>query len=711
MAIEDTYTETEHARCNRRTQGIWLACLLLISAAPASGQKEGKVHRVQRGETLTHLAKAYGVSLHRLATANHLPVTARLQQGQSLWIPVGTRSPEARPEASRPPIAPPEKSPGRRVSFHFARVDVRQALTTISDYSGADILVMPGARGNVSISLRDRTPDEAVRLTAAAAGLSVVQIGKTYMVGKPEELQPVVSRFGAAQIVPLQHASAQEIKELLSRVTPLVHVQPVRGGVLLAGMPADVHAAVAALHELERHRPATPAPPTETGIFTLRHCDPETTERVLKEAFPAVRVVRRERTLVLSGTGAQLTTAEQAIKQMDVEPTTPGKVQEEVLVYRLKYLNAQTAETALKKALPGLNVAVAPEPTAPPAANFMPLSINTLGMGGADGGPMAGMGGPFGGGMPAPAGTGTPGAGAPEQPLSRSVRLILIGSEEQVRRARMLLEQTDVPPPLVRIEAALIEVNRASLRDLGLSWDFSATQFTFTIPGGTGLDFGRILRDMPRRDDPEAPESRFTVALQALVAQNRARILATPSISVVDNEDANIFIGDLLRFRGINVVTPNAGTVQGVDTIPVGIALLVRPRIHPDGEVTLKVHPVVSAVTGFVDGLPQTSSREADTTVRLKAGEELVIGGLSRKEFITTLQKVPLLGDLPIIGQLFQTRNQRVNETEIIVCIRAYPVMARPAPEDRSGIVPEDAPAQDSKQMRPERTRPQQEKR
>ncbi|MCS6776142.1 MAG: LysM peptidoglycan-binding domain-containing protein [Chloroherpetonaceae bacterium] len=705
------YGNSERTMRNWQTRSACLTSLLLIGSVPVSGQGEARVHRVQRGETLNLLAKTYGVSLHRLAAANHLPVTARLQQGQSLRIPIEARSPEARPEASRPSVPLPGKSSRRRVSFSFARVDVRQALTTISDYSGADIMVMPGARGHVSISLRDRTPDEAVRLTAAAAGLSVVQIGNTYMVGKPEELQPVVNRFGETRIVPLQHTPAREAKELLSRVTPLVHVQPMRGGVLLAGMPADVHAAVAALQELERHRPDAPTAQVETGIFTLRHCDPEMTERVLKEAFPAMRVVRRERTLVLTGTGTQLTTAGQALKQMDAEPATPGTAQEEVLVYRLKYLNAQTAETSLKKALPGLNVAVAPEPTAPPAASFMPLSINTLGVSGNDGAPMAGMGGPFGGAMPAAGGTGVPGTGAQEQPLSRSVRLILIGPQELIRRARMLLEQTDVPPPLVRIEAALIEVNRSTLRDLGLNWDFSATQFTFTIPGGTGLDFGRILRDVPRRDDPEAPESRFTVALQALVAQNRARILAAPNISVVDNEDANIFIGDLLRFRGINVVTPNAGTVQGVDTIPVGIALLVRPRIHPDGEVTLKVHPVVSSVTGFVDGLPQTASREADTTVRLKAGEELVIGGLSRKEFITALQKVPLLGDLPIIGQLFQTRNQRVNETEIIVCIRAYPVMTRPAPEDRSGAIPEDAPVRDNRQMRPGQTRPQQEKR
>jgi type II secretory pathway component GspD/PulD (secretin) len=95
------------------------------------------------------------------------------------------------------------------------------------------------------------------------------------------------------------------------------------------------------------------------------------------------------------------------------------------------------------------------------------------------------------------------------------------------------------------------------------------------------------------------------------------------------------------------------------------------------------VHPVVSAITGRdEDGLPQTSSREADTTVRLQKGEELVIGGLDREELTTVLRKVPILGDIPVLGELFRTRSRTSTRTEIIVLIRAYPVFAGAAPPD-----------------------------
>jgi type II secretory pathway component GspD/PulD (secretin) len=312
------------------------------------------------------------------------------------------------------------------------------------------------------------------------------------------------------------------------------------------------------------------------------------------------------------------------------------------------------------------------------------------GGGGLSGGGGGGLGGGGQGGQSGQGGQGGQGGGAQNQPLSRSVRLIIIGPATEVQRAKLLLEEADVAPPLVRIEAALVEVNRENIKDLGLGWDFANTKFTFTVPGAAGVDVGQVQRS----------SASFTASLQALITRNKARVLASPNISVMDNEDANIFIGDLLRFPGTSVVTPNSGTVQGIETIPVGIALLVRPRIHPNGEVTLKVHPVVSSVRSFTNGIPQTSSREADTTVRLKAEEELVIGGLSSKELTSTLLKVPILGDLPIIGQLFQTRNQRTRETEIIIFIRVYPVLTQPAPADQSGILPEDAPQRTDKTLR-----------
>jgi len=221
----------------------------------------------------------------------------------------------------------------------------------------------------------------------------------------------------------------------------------------------------------------------------------------------------------------------------------------------------------------------------------------------------------------------------------------------------------------------VVEVNSAYMKNLGLSWDVSGTSFSFNQPAGAG---GLITG-----------QGHASVALSALISENRARMLASPNISVIDNEDASIFIGELRRFLGDTVLTANSGTIQAVDSLPVGIALLIRPRIHPDGQVTLKVHPVISAVTSTVNGLPQTSSREADTTVRLRQGEELVIGGLDQSEVVKNIQKLPILGDLPLIGELFRNRTHSIKKTTIVVIIRAFPVFPDKAParDFREGIV------------------------
>src|SRR5207249_11934277 len=99
--------------------------------------------------------------------------------------------------------------------------------------------------------------------------------------------------------------------------------------------------------------------------------------------------------------------------------------------------------------------------------------------------------------------------------------------------------------------------------------------------------------------------------------------------------------------------------VPGLSQVPVGIALLVRPRIDENGEVTLKVHPMVSQVTSFSDqGQPTISSREADTTVRLGEDEALVIGGLRRRETDADHRRTVGLGDIPILGEAFRRRTR-----------------------------------------------------
>ena len=105
-----------------------------------------------------------------------------------------------------------------------------------------------------------------------------------------------------------------------------------------------------------------------------------------------------------------------------------------------------------------------------------------------------------------------------------------------------------------------------------------------------------------------------------------------------------------------------------------GIVLLVRPRVNADGMVTLKVNPVVSTITAFVgpEQLPQTASREANSTIRVHDGDTVAIGGLIQDQDRQTFSKVPILGDLPLIGQLFRNNNHDRKRTDVTIFLTTH---------------------------------------
>jgi type II secretory pathway component GspD/PulD (secretin) len=155
-----------------------------------------------------------------------------------------------------------------------------------------------------------------------------------------------------------------------------------------------------------------------------------------------------------------------------------------------------------------------------------------------------------------------------------------------------------------------------------------------------------------------------------MITRREAKLLASPRVQVIDNDDANIFIGDTIRSQ-IALSGGISGTSIQIFEFPIGIILLVRPRINDDGNITLRVHPVVSTITAIdpQTNIPQSSAREAETTVMVKDGETIVIGGLIREEMTKTVEEVPLLSRLPLIGELFRKRSDRQRRSEILVFI------------------------------------------
>ena len=112
------------------------------------------------------------------------------------------------------------------------------------------------------------------------------------------------------------------------------------------------------------------------------------------------------------------------------------------------------------------------------------------------------------------------------------------------------------------------------------------------------------------------------------------------------------------------------GQTVEIREFPVGIILLIQPRVTSDGNITLHVNPAVSTVTSIdEDNIPQTATREAETIVNVKDGETLVLGGLIRDEYRKTVTAIPLLSQLPIVGELFKSRSTSKKRSDVIVTI------------------------------------------
>ncbi|MCG9894390.1 MAG: type II and III secretion system protein [Fimbriimonadaceae bacterium] len=224
--------------------------------------------------------------------------------------------------------------------------------------------------------------------------------------------------------------------------------------------------------------------------------------------------------------------------------------------------------------------------------------------------------------------------------------------------------------PQISISVRIIDVQNEALRDLGVSWSFSDSTIREQEGGGFNI-----------RSFDRSPQT-FSAALAALQRSDRAKILAEPNISVLDNQRAFILIGQRLNFPTLIGYTQANTPIFSPKEEKVGIYLQVAASVAPNGEITMSLYPQVSTVTGFLEvsggSYPQIATREAQTTVRVSSGETIMIGGLIRDDEIRNVQKVPFLGDIPILGEFFRkTRTQRTS-SQIIISIT--PTVTPPRP-------------------------------
>jgi type IV pilus secretin PilQ/predicted competence protein len=263
-------------------------------------------------------------------------------------------------------------------------------------------------------------------------------------------------------------------------------------------------------------------------------------------------------------------------------------------------------------------------------------------------------------------------------------RLIVMTSPRVIAQVQEIVSTLDQPARQVMLEARVVEVSINNLQQLGIDWNLLNHQNFVIIEGDSGnAPLGQLPGNFPFLPRPAGKEiynfrpfarqtMGFNVALDFLINNGNARVLANPKIATLNGHEANILVGERIPYTISSTVFAGgaAAPTQTIEKEEVGIKLRITPIINVDGYITTEITPEVSTVLGFTGAnrdLPIVSTRQAKTTVRLKDGNTVIIGGLLSEEKTHDVSKFPILGDIPVLGYLFQHQSTITRKTDLVI--------------------------------------------
>jgi type II secretory pathway component GspD/PulD (secretin) len=253
--------------------------------------------------------------------------------------------------------------------------------------------------------------------------------------------------------------------------------------------------------------------------------------------------------------------------------------------------------------------------------------------------------------------------------------LTITASPEILQRIKEDLAKIDVPPRQVMIEALVTEFSKDARKSLGIDvgWfgEKGGRDLDVFFPVGDLLDSTLGLRYIRPDAKLEGWVGEFKGTVKALIQDGKINIRANPRVATIEGRAATIMIGKEEYYVIVTGVAP--GYYGQLERVPVGVTLTIIPYISDKGEITVEIQPEVSDVVGTgATGLPVVSKRAVSTKIRVKDGETIVIGGLLQKNESTVRRKIPLLGDIPILGLLFSRTDRRVDEVETVIFITPH---------------------------------------
>ena len=479
-----------------------------------------------------------------------------------------------------------------------------------------------------------------------------------------------VSTASDVEIIPLRHAIASELAPLVARL-----IDP---GASPAGAPGAPGLA-------------------DTSFKTTLLAEPRSNALVLRAANPAR--VAQVRALV---------------EKLD-QPPTPGSgaASGNIHVVYLKNADATKLAATLRAALAAAGSGSSTGGSTGAAAPASSGSTPSMTGSGLSSTAAAASGGGLGTGASSSSGsTNQPSTGGQIQADPTTNSLIITAPEPQMRQLRAVIDQLDGRRAQVLVESLIVEVNANKLAEFGIQWQgVMGKQGDGTVgvigtnSGVTGANILGVTAALAAGDAASigkavgslggglnlalAPRVGGQYYLGALASflQNSgdANVLSTPNLMTLDNEEAKIVIGNNVPFvTGSYANTGgNSGAVNPFTTVErkdVGLMLKVRPQINENGTVKLSIYQEVSKIDTSTlkdQNGPTTSKRSIESNVLVDDGSIIVLGGLLEDSYAQAEDKVPFMGDIPLLGNLFRSENRARRKTNLMIFLR--PVVVRDA--------------------------------
>lgn len=548
------------------------------------------------------------------------------------------------------------------VTLNLNNADIRALISAVSDITGKSFVVDPRVQGEVTVISQGPTAPEALY----DIFLSILKVHGFAAVESGEVVKILPEAVAKQDAVPLASAPLPPGESLVTVVVPLANVEasgvvaavqpfvpptghlsahPQGKVVILSDTAANAERLVEIIGRIDQ------SVDREVEVVRLRHADAEDLARVLTTlvaatpdptgmgAVASIVADPRTNSLLFGGSAQRRLELRALIGHLDTPVEGLGNAE----VIYLRYAMAEELAALLRETQ---------------AAE-------------AGGGP---------GGQARPGGNRAPEVSIQADPATNA--LIIRAPPERLREFKAIIAQLDIRRAQVYVEGVIAEVSDTRASELGIQWQTafgdSGVVGGTSLPGtqagsinsfpgspvslGTGLSLGYLSGGTVR------------ALVRALASDTFVNVLATPTLVTMDNEEAEIVVGQNVPFvtgQFTNNNTTPDNPFQTIQRQDVGIVLKVKPRINQGDSVTLNISQEVSSVVPGTTGSDLITNKRAVTTnVLADDGQIVVLGGLIQDDTRERVEKVPLLGDVPVLGNLFRNTRVDVDKTNLMVFLQ-----------------------------------------